>query len=173
MSPLSRRSRRKVKKGSRRSPGPADKGSRRSSWPTASSLEERIDLIMDRVGQAGDDHAERAAALEEYLTLARAHEDETWFDVAAWSEDLADSYLALGRVDDAVRTIGDATRRGYAEGAEMLCELAEMLMRSDTSRRPGRCGSRLAPITPMTSGSMSRRASSTATSATTPRPWNG
>ena len=131
MSPLSRRSRRrKVKKGSRRSPGPANKGSRRSSWPTASSLEERIDLIMDRVEQAGDDHAERAAALEEYLALARAHEDETWFDVAAWSEDLADSYLALGRVDDAVRTIGDATRRGYAEGAEMLCELAEKLMRS-------------------------------------------
>jgi tetratricopeptide (TPR) repeat protein len=131
MSPLSRRSRRrKVKKGSRRSPGPADKGSRRSSWPTASSLEERIDLIMDRVEQAGDDHAERAAALEEYLALARAHEDETWFDVAAWSEDLADSYLALGRVDDAVRTVGDATRRGYAEGAEMLCELAEKLMRS-------------------------------------------
>lgn len=131
MSPLSRRSRRrKVKKGSRRSPGPADKGSRRSSRPTASSLEERIDLIMDRVEQAGDDHAERAAALEEYLALARAHEDETWFDVAAWSEDLADSYLALGRVDNAVRTIGYATRRGYAEGAEMLCELAEKLMRS-------------------------------------------
>jgi len=85
---------------------------------------------MDRVEQAGDDHAERAAALEEYLALARAHEDETWFDVAAWSEDLADSYLALGRVDDAVRTIGDATRRGYAEGAEMLCELAGKLMRS-------------------------------------------
>jgi len=120
MSPLSRRSRRRKVK----------KGSRRSSWPTASSLEERIDLIMDRVEQAGDDHAERAAALEEYLALARAHEDETWFDVAAWSEDLADSYLALGRVDDAVRTIGDATRRGYTEGAEMLCELAEKLMRS-------------------------------------------
>ena len=57
---------------------------------------------MDRVERAGDDHAGRAAALEEYLALARAHEDETWFDVAAWSEDLADSYLALGRVDDAV-----------------------------------------------------------------------
>ena len=38
--------------------------------------------------------------------------------------------LALGRVDDAVRTIGDATRRGCAEGAEMPCELAEKLMRS-------------------------------------------
>jgi hypothetical protein len=57
------------------------------------------------------------AALEEYLTLARAHEGETWFDVGAWSEDLAGSYLALGRVDDAVRTISDATRGGYAEGA--------------------------------------------------------
>src|SRR6266568_528656 len=69
-----------------------------------------------------------AAALEEYLTLACAHEGETWFDAGAWSEDLADSYLALGRVDDAVRTISDATRRGCAEGAEMLCELAEKLV---------------------------------------------
>jgi tetratricopeptide (TPR) repeat protein len=131
MSPLSRRScRRKAKKGSRRSPGPADKGSRRSPWPTGSSLEERIDEIMDRMQQAGDDHAERAAALEEYLALARTHEDETRFDAAAWSEDLADSYLALGRVEDTVRTVGDVTRRGYAEGAEMLCELAGKLMRS-------------------------------------------
>ena len=85
---------------------------------------------MDRVHDAGADHSKKVAALEEYLSLARAHEDETWFDVGAWSETLADSYLALGRVDDAVRTIGDATRRGYAEGAEMLCELAEKLMRS-------------------------------------------
>jgi hypothetical protein len=70
MSPLSRRSRRrKVNKGSRRSPGPADKGSRRSPWPTGSSLEERIDEIMDRVQQAGDDHAERAAALEQLRPL--------------------------------------------------------------------------------------------------------
>jgi hypothetical protein len=57
-------------------------------------------------GVAGDDHAERSAALEEYPALARAHEDETWFDAAAWSEDLADSYLALGRIDDAGRTVG-------------------------------------------------------------------
>jgi hypothetical protein len=48
----------------------------------------------------------------------------------AWSEDLADSHRALGRVDDAVRTISDATRRGYAEGAELLCKLAEKLVRS-------------------------------------------
>lgn len=60
---------------------------------------------MDRATQAGDDHAERAAALEEYVALARAHDGETWHEVGAWSEDLADSYLALGRVDDAVRTI--------------------------------------------------------------------
>jgi tetratricopeptide (TPR) repeat protein len=85
---------------------------------------------MGRVQQAGDNRVERVAALEEYLTLARAHEGETWFDAGAWSEDLADSYLALGRVDDAVRTISDATRSGCAEGAEMLCELAEKLMRS-------------------------------------------
>jgi len=52
------------------------------------------------VQEAGDNHAERVAALEEYLTLARAHEGETWFDAGTWSEDLADSYLALGRVDE-------------------------------------------------------------------------
>jgi tetratricopeptide (TPR) repeat protein len=102
---------------------------RRSLWPTA-ALEGRIEEIMDRVQKAGHNHVERVTALEEYLTLARAHEGETWFDAGAWSEDLADSYLALGRVDDAVRTISDATRSGYAEGAEMLCELAEKLMRS-------------------------------------------
>ncbi len=94
------------------------------------ALEERIGEIMDRVGNAGDNHVERAAALEEHVTLARAHEGETWFEVGAWSEDLADSYLVLGRVGDAVRTIRNATRWGYAEGAEMLCELAEKLMRS-------------------------------------------
>ena len=96
-------------------------------WPAA-ALEERIEEIMDRVQEAGDNHVERVAALEEYLTLASAHEGATWFDAEAWSEDLADSYLALGRVDDAVRTISDATRRGCAEGAETLCELAEKLV---------------------------------------------
>ncbi len=51
---------------------------------------------MDRVHQADDNQVERVAALEEYLTLARADGGETWFDAGAWSEDLADSYLALG-----------------------------------------------------------------------------
>ena len=102
---------------------------RRSPRPAA-ALEERIEEIMDRVRKAGDNQVERVATLEEYLTLARAREGETWFDAGAWSEDLADRYLALGRVDDAVRTISDATRGGCAEGAEMLCELAEKLMRS-------------------------------------------
>ncbi len=102
---------------------------RLAPWPAA-ALEERTEEIMDRVQKAGDNHVERVAALEEYLTLTRAHEGETWFDAGAWTEDLADRYLALGRVDDAVRTISDATRSGYAEGAEMLCGLAEKLMRS-------------------------------------------
>src|SRR5713101_7404159 len=106
------------------------KESRRSPWPTVAALEERIEEIMDRVQKAGDNQVGRVAALEEYLTLARACEGETWFDAGAWSEDLAGSYLALGRVDDAVRTISDATRSGCAEGAERLCELAEKLMRS-------------------------------------------
>jgi hypothetical protein len=120
----------------------------RCSRGPAAALEERIEEIMDRVQQAGDNRVERVAALEEYLTLARAHEGETWFDAGAWSEDLADSYLALGRVDDAVRTISDATRSGCAEGAEMLCELAEKLMRSGV-RAPGQApvaaGSRRLP----------------------------
>jgi len=85
---------------------------------------------MDRVHQAGDNQVEPVAALEEYPALARAHEGETWFDAGAWSEDLADSYLGLGRVGDAVRAIGDATRSGHAEGAEVLCELAGKVMRS-------------------------------------------
>jgi tetratricopeptide (TPR) repeat protein len=106
------------------------KESRRSPWPTVTALEERIEEIMDRMEKAGDNHVERVAALEEYVTLARAHEGETWFDAGAWSEELADSYLALGRVDDAVATIGNAIRCGYPDGAEMLCELAEKLMRS-------------------------------------------
>ena len=107
---------------------------KKESWrwprPTVAALEERIDEIMDGVARAGDYHAGRAAALEEYLTLARAYDGETWFDAGAWSEELADSYLTLGRVDDAVATIANATRWGYAEGAEMLCELAGKLMRS-------------------------------------------
>ena len=94
---------RMTKKEPRRSPGPA-------------ALEERIEEIMDRVHQAGHNKVERVAAPEEYLTLTRAHEGETWFDAGAWSEDLADSYLALGRVDDAVRTISNTTRSGCAEG---------------------------------------------------------
>jgi hypothetical protein len=56
------------------------------------ALEERIEEIMDRVRKAGHNHVERVAALEEYLTLARAHEGATWFDAGAWSEDLAGSY---------------------------------------------------------------------------------
>ena len=97
---------------------------------SAVTLDERIEEIMDWVQKAGHNQVERVAALEEDLTLARAHEGETWFDAGAWSEELADSYLALGRVDDAVATIANATGWGYAEGAEMLYELAEKLMRS-------------------------------------------
>jgi hypothetical protein len=62
---------------------------------------------------------------------------ETWLDAGAWGEDLADSYLALGRVDDAVRLMSDATRSGHAEGAEMPCEPAEKLLRSGYEPLPG------------------------------------
>lgn len=87
---------------------------------------------MERVDQAGGDHVRLVPVLEEYLRLAEAHEDDSegfFFDTGAWCEILADSYLAVGRVDDAVRLIGEATRRGHSEGGEMLCELAEKLMR--------------------------------------------
>lgn len=108
-------------------------------WPRVSALEERIDELVARLTAAGDDHALRAEVLEEYLALARAHSgaDET-FDVAAYSEDLAGSYLALGRVDDAVRTVRDATAAGSDEGAVMLCDLAEKLMRGghEAAARP-------------------------------------
>ncbi len=60
--------------------------------------------------------------------MACAHEDEQ-FDVGPWSENLADSYLVLGRVDDAIRVTRDATRSGHSEGAEMLCDLTAKLMR--------------------------------------------
>ncbi len=99
------------------------------------ALEERIEEITDRVQKAGDNQVGRVAALEEYLTLACAREGETWFDAGAWSEDLAGSYLVLGRVDDAVRTISDVTRSGYAEGAEMPCEPAEKLVCSGHESR--------------------------------------
>lgn len=83
---------------------------------------------MDRMQQAGDNQVERVAALEEYLTLARP-----------WRRDVV-RYRGLergscrqlsraGAVDDAVRAVSDATRSGYAGGAEMPCELAEKLMR--------------------------------------------
>jgi len=79
----------------------------RCSPPPTAALEERTEEIRDRGQKAGDNHVERVAAPEEYLTLTRAHEGETWFDAGAWTEDLAGSYLALGRVDDAVRAISN------------------------------------------------------------------
>lgn len=88
---------------------------------------------MERVDRTRGDHVRLVPILEEYLRLAEEHEDDPegfFFDTGAWTETLADSYLAVGRVDDAVRIISDATRRGHSEGAEMLCELAEKLMRS-------------------------------------------
>jgi hypothetical protein len=43
---------------------------------------------------------------------------------------MVDSYVVLGRVDDAVRLISDVTRREYSDSAEIVCEQAEKLMRS-------------------------------------------
>jgi hypothetical protein len=99
--------------------------------PRASWLEQKIDELMDRYTAAGEDHTVRAGVLEEYLHLADSDQDDVgMFEVYAWTQTLAEDYLAMGRVDDAVRVVLEATRRGEGEGAEMLCELAERLMRS-------------------------------------------
>ncbi len=74
------------------------------------------------------------------LTLARAHEGATWFDAGAWSEDLADSYLAPGpgrrrgphdrqrdpqRLRrDAVRAGGEADASGHEPRARLLWQQA-------------------------------------------------
>lgn len=131
----------------------------------AAALQERTGENMDRVQKAGDNHVgrlRRAGGVSD--PDARPRRRDT-VDAGAWTEDLADSYLALGQVDDTVHTISNTTRSGCAEGTEMPCELAEKLTRRGTSPRPASCGSRLAPATPPTSG--------TATSATTPGSWNG
>jgi tetratricopeptide (TPR) repeat protein len=110
-------------------------------WARKSALEQRVEKLMERVDQASGDHVRLVPVLEEYLRLAEAHEDNPegfFFDTGAWCETLADSYLTVGRVDDAVRLISDATRRGYSEGAERLCELAERLMRSGHEPRARR-----------------------------------
>jgi tetratricopeptide (TPR) repeat protein len=95
-------------------------------------LEIQIDALMDRVREAGEDPSKQAAALEAYLEFAYAHEDEdeTGFDVGPWTDDLVDAYLALGRIDDAVKAVLKSTEHGYSEAAEYLCELAEKLMRT-------------------------------------------
>ncbi|GAA0913420.1 tetratricopeptide repeat protein [Virgisporangium aurantiacum] len=92
-------------------------------------LERRIDKLMDQVTRAGDDPSKRAAALEKYLRFAYAHDDGL-MDVAAWTEELVDAYLALGRIDEAVTAATKASRHGHSEAGELLCDLAEKLMRS-------------------------------------------
>ena len=91
-------------------------------------LERRIDRLMDRVTRAGDDQSKKAAALEDYLRFAYANDDGL-MDVAAWTEELVDVYLTLGRVDEAVDAVTRASRHGHSDAGELLCDLAEKLMR--------------------------------------------
>jgi hypothetical protein len=116
-----------------------EEGTRRSPQPTA-ALEERIEETMDRMQQDGHNHVERIAALEEYLTLVHTYEGETWFDAGAWSEDLADSYLALGRVDDAVRTISDATPVAMPRAQRPVCRRSGPARRNPAASGPERKG---------------------------------
>ena len=75
---------------------------------------------MDRVQQAGDNQVERVAAPEEYLTLARAHEGETWFfDAGAWTEDLP---TAISRwAGSMTRSARSATRPAVATPRAPRC----------------------------------------------------
>jgi tetratricopeptide (TPR) repeat protein len=92
-------------------------------------LEWRIDQLMDQVSRAGDDPSKRAAALEDYLRFAYANDDGR-MDVAAWTETLVESYLVLGRVDEAVAAVTRASKHGHSDAGELLCDLAEKLIRS-------------------------------------------
>jgi tetratricopeptide (TPR) repeat protein len=102
-------------------------------WSRTSALESQVEELMERVDQARGDDARLVPVLEEYLRLAEDHQNDPegfFFDTAAWAQTLADSYLAVGRVDDAVRVVSDMTGRRHSDDAEMLCDLAEKLMRS-------------------------------------------
>ena len=79
---------------------------------------------MERVHQAGNDHVQLVPVLEEYLRLAESEGEGTegfFFDVGAWSETLADSYLALGQVDDAVRAGSSPRRPGVGTATVPRC----------------------------------------------------
>ena len=129
------------------------KESRLAPWPTA-ALEERTEEIMDRVREAGDNHVERVAALEGYLTLACAHEGATWFRCRGPGARTLPTAIALGRVDDAVRMISDVTRSGCAEGTEMLCEPTEKLPTEKLPTEKLVCSGQRAPgQAPVTAGS--------------------
>jgi hypothetical protein len=81
--PLFRR--RTTKRNPRRSPRPA-------------ALEERIEELMDRVHRADDNQVERIAALEEYLTLARAHGlEQVILDAGRQGVSLGAQLLQLGQ----------------------------------------------------------------------------
>jgi hypothetical protein len=93
-----------------------------------SGLERQIGELMDRY-DGGENYSALAGVLEEYLGPAYSDTDHlAMFEVNAWAQTLAEDYLVRGRVDDAFRVVLQATDVG--EGAEMMCDLAERLMRS-------------------------------------------
>jgi hypothetical protein len=51
-------------------------------------------------------------------------------DIGARTKELVDASLTVGRADDAVTAVIKASRHGHSEAGELLCELAEKLMRS-------------------------------------------
>ena len=96
----------------------AKKEPRRSPQPAA-ALEERIDEIMDRVQQADDNQVERVAALEEYLTLARAHEGERWFDAGPGARTLPTAISRWG--GSMTRSARSATRPAVITPRAPIC----------------------------------------------------
>lgn len=69
------------------SPAGAHAGTVHLMWPRKSALQRRVDAMMERAHQAGDDHVQLVVVLEEYLRLAHAERVGTegfFLDIGAW-----------------------------------------------------------------------------------------
>ena len=154
--------RRTTKKESRRSPRPAV------------ALDERIEEIMDRVQQAGDNQVERVAAPEEYLYPGARPRRRDVVRCRGLERGPCRQLSRAGpgrrRGPRDQRRDPQWPRRGRRDAVRASREADALGIRAP-GQAPVAAGSRRLPRT--TSGSMCRLASGTATSATTPQPWNG
>ena len=111
---------------------------------------------MDRVHRADGNQVKRVAVLDEYLT---------WRAPTKARRGSMPGPGARTMPTAISRWAGSTTRSavGHAEGAEMLCEPAEKLMRSGHEPQARLLWQQARADYPTTSGSMCRRASGTAT----------